>query len=110
VTLDSEFPMQIPGLCVEDACGRPPEPREARNSDEVPADFAWRDVCRLQPASRTSPGTALASLLATVLASSAHGVPITIPGYSVTNLGTGTPMFSTDPAGNGILTTGSGQV
>jgi hypothetical protein len=52
----------------------------------------------------------LASLLANVLASSAHGDPITIPGYSVTNLGTGTPMFSTDAAGNGILTTGSGQV
>ncbi len=51
----------------------------------------------------------LASLLATVLASSAHGDPITIPGYTVNNLGTGTPTFSTDTAGNGILTTASGQ-
>jgi len=52
----------------------------------------------------------LASLLATVLAVSAQADPITIPGYTVTNLGTGTPTFSTDSAGNGILTTASGQV
>ena len=41
---------------------------------------------------------------------SAHGDALTIPGYTVTNLGTGTPTFSTDAAGNGISTTGSGQV
>jgi hypothetical protein len=52
----------------------------------------------------------LASLLATVLASPAHADPLTIPGYTVTDLGAGTPTFSTDAAGNGILTTASGQV
>ena len=52
----------------------------------------------------------LTSLLATVVVSSAHADPLTIPGYTVTNLGTGTPTFSTDATGNSILTTGSGQV
>jgi hypothetical protein len=52
----------------------------------------------------------LASPLATVIASSAHGDPLTIPGHTVTDLGTGTPTLSTDAAGNGILTTGSGPV
>ena len=52
----------------------------------------------------------LASLLATALVSSAHADPLTIQGYTVTNLGTGTPTFSTGAGGSSILTTASGQV
>jgi hypothetical protein len=52
----------------------------------------------------------LGPLLVAAVVSSAHADPLTIQGYTVTNLGTGTPMFSTDATGNGILTTASGQV
>ncbi len=41
---------------------------------------------------------------------SAHAAPITIPGYTVTDLGAGTPTFSTDASGNGVLNAPNGQV
>lgn len=39
----------------------------------------------------------------------AHADPITIPGYTVTNLGSGTPTFSTLPNGTGVLNAPNGQ-
>lgn len=36
--------------------------------------------------------------------------PITIPGYTVTDLGAGTPTFSTDANGNGALNAPNGQI
>jgi hypothetical protein len=41
--------------------------------------------------------------------SAAKGDPITIPCYTVTDLGAGTPTFSTDASGNGVLNAPSGQ-
>ena len=41
---------------------------------------------------------------------SAHADPITIPGFTVTDLGAGTPTFSTDGNGNGVLNAPNGQV
>jgi hypothetical protein len=48
-------------------------------------------------------------ILGSVL-SSAQADPITIPGYTVTDLGAGTPTFSTDANGNGVLNAPNGQV
>ena len=42
--------------------------------------------------------------------SSVQADAITIPGYTVTDLGAGTPTFSTDANGNGVLNAPSGQV
>ena len=39
----------------------------------------------------------------------AQADPITIPGYTITDLGSGTPTFSTDSSGNGVLLAPSGQ-
>jgi hypothetical protein len=43
-------------------------------------------------------------------AGSAHADPLTIPGYTVTDLGPGTPTFSTDANGNGVLNAPDGQI
>jgi hypothetical protein len=40
----------------------------------------------------------------------AQADPITIPGYTVTDLGAGTPTFSTGSGGNGFLTAPGGQM
>jgi hypothetical protein len=48
-------------------------------------------------------------ILGSVL-SSAQADPITIPGYTVTDLGAGTPTFSTDASGNGVLNAPNGQL
>jgi PEP-CTERM motif len=48
-------------------------------------------------------------ILGSVL-SSAQADPITIPGYTVTDLGAGTPTLSTDANGNGVLNAPNGQV
>ena len=40
----------------------------------------------------------------------AHADPITIPGYTVTDLGAGTPTFSTGSGGNGFMTAPGGQM
>ena len=39
-----------------------------------------------------------------------HADPITIPGYTVTDLGAGTPTFSTGSGGNGFMTAPGGQM
>jgi hypothetical protein len=44
------------------------------------------------------------------VSTSSHADPITIPGYTVTDLGAGTPTFSTDANGNGILNAPNGQI
>jgi hypothetical protein len=41
---------------------------------------------------------------------SAHADPLGIPGYTVTDLGPGTPAFSTDANGNGVLNAPNGQI
>jgi hypothetical protein len=41
---------------------------------------------------------------------SAQADPLTIPGYTVTDLGPGTPTFSTGANGNGLLNAPSGQI
>jgi hypothetical protein len=41
---------------------------------------------------------------------SAHADPITIPGYTVTDLGPGTPTFSTLANGTGVLNAPTGQI
>ncbi len=50
----------------------------------------------------------LAALLSFV-ASTASADPITIPGYTVTDVGSGTSTFSTGASGNGILNAPNGQ-
>jgi hypothetical protein len=44
------------------------------------------------------------------VSTSSHADPITIPGYTITDLGAGTPTFSTDANGNGILNAPNGQI
>ena len=51
----------------------------------------------------------LTSMLGSV-ALTANADPITIPGYTVTDLGPGTPTFSTGANGNGILNASNGQM
>jgi hypothetical protein len=41
---------------------------------------------------------------------SAHADPITIPGYTVTDLGPTAPTFATDSNGNGVLNATNGQI
>jgi hypothetical protein len=41
---------------------------------------------------------------------SAQAEPLTIPGYTVTDLGPGTPTLSTDANGNGVLNAPNGQI
>ena len=45
-----------------------------------------------------------------VAVTAAQADPITIPGYTVTDLSAGTPTFSTDANGNGVLNAPNGQV
>ncbi len=54
-------------------------------------------------------GVLLASMLGSI-AQTANADPITIPGYTVTDLGSGTPTFSTGANGNGILNAPNGQL
>jgi hypothetical protein len=53
-------------------------------------------------------GIALALLLTQVIPA-ANADPISIAGYTVTDLGAGTPTFGTDAGGNGILNAPNGQ-
>lgn len=41
--------------------------------------------------------------------SATNADPITLPGYTITDIGPGTPVFSADTTGNGILTASNGQ-
>jgi hypothetical protein len=50
------------------------------------------------------------ALLFGVAGTSACADPITIPGYTVTDLGSAAPSFSTDASGNGVLNAGNGQI
>ncbi len=56
------------------------------------------------------PGYAVVLLILASTLTSAQAAPITIPGYTVTDLGPGTPTFSTDANGNGVLNAPNGQV
>jgi hypothetical protein len=58
---------------------------------------------------RRSLGIAWLALLLTLVIPAANADPIGIPGYTVTDLGAGTPTFGTDAAGNGILNAPNGQ-
>jgi hypothetical protein len=61
---------------------------------------------------RVSQGTSTAVVLLTLALplTSAQADPITIAGYTVTDLGAGTPTFSTAGNGNGVLNAPDGQV
>jgi hypothetical protein len=58
---------------------------------------------------RQSVQTVLFALVLASASSSAHADPMTIPGYTVTDLGAGTPTFATDANGNGVLNSPSGR-
>ena len=64
---------------------------------------------RPQPGRRCCQIVVIAILMG-VAAGVANADPLTIPGYTVTDLGAGTPTFSTDANGNGLLNAPSGQV
>ena len=51
-----------------------------------------------------------ATLLLAAATSAAHADPIISDGYTITDLGPGTPTFSTDSNGNGIVVAPNGQV
>jgi len=53
---------------------------------------------------------ATATILLVAATSAAHADPITSDGYTITDLGPGTPTFSTDSNGNGIVIAPNGQV
>jgi hypothetical protein len=52
---------------------------------------------------RGSLAVAFVSLMLGATVLTVHAEPITIPGYTVTDLGPGTPTFSTDAKGHGVL-------
>ena len=54
--------------------------------------------------------TAVVIVTLGLVAMSAHADPITIPGYTVTDLGAGTPTLSTDANGTGVLNAPNGQI
>jgi hypothetical protein len=52
----------------------------------------------------------VATILLSAATSAAHADPITSDGYTITDLGPGTPTFSTDSNGNGIVIAPNGQM
>ncbi len=61
------------------------------------------------PRGRRSMEIAGVALVLAQLIPAANADPITVPGYTVTDLGIGTPTFGTDSSGNGILSAPTGQ-